>query len=122
MARSIEQIRKIFPYSDDCFELEKTIGKIINEKSFYALKINSGEISVLDIRLKELNNFFSKKNCDMILGNKKLQDVSNISSKYGEIDRLRIETESITQRNKRIYVGVGIVLLGVAIILITNRK
>jgi hypothetical protein len=122
MARSIDQIRKLFPYSEDCFELEKTIGKIINEKSFYALKLNTGEISVLDKRLKELNDFFAKKNCQIVIGDKKIQQTLDISKKYGEIDKIRIEAENTSNTNKRIFVGVGIVLLGVGIILITNKK
>jgi hypothetical protein len=122
MARSIDQIRKLFPYSDDCFELEKTIGKVINEKSFYALRLNTKEVSVLDKRLKELNDFFAKKNCQMVIGDKKIQQTLDISKKYGEIDKIRIEAEINAQRKKRIYVGFGIVLLGVAIILITNKK
>jgi hypothetical protein len=122
MARNIEQIRKLFPYSDDCFELEKTIGKVINEKSYYSFTLNTREISILDIRLKELNDFFAKKNCQIIIGDKKIQQTLGISKKYGEIDKIRIEAEINAQRKKRIYVGFGIVLLGVAIILITNKK
>ncbi len=122
MARSIDEIRRLYPYSDNCFEMEKTIGKIINEKSFYAIKMNSGELSVLDRRLTELNDFFAKKNCEMILGNKKIEEVLQISKKYGEIDKIRIETQSIAERNKRIFIGVGIVLAGAGIILITNKK
>jgi hypothetical protein len=122
MARSIDEIRRLYPYSDNCFEMEKTIGKIINEKSFYALNMNSGEISVLDRRLSELNDFFAKKNCEMVLGNKKIEEVLEISKKYGEIDKIRIETQSIAERNKRVYIGIGIVLAGAGIILITNKK
>jgi hypothetical protein len=122
MARSIDEIRRLYPYSDNCFAMEKTIGKIINEKSFYALKMNSGEISVLDRRLTELNDFFAKKNCEMVLGNKKIEEVLEISKKYGEIDKIRIETQSIAERNKRVYIGIGIVLAGAGIILITNKK
>jgi len=122
MARSIDEIRRLYPYSDNCFEMEKTIGKIINEKSFYAIKMNSGELSVLDKRLTELNDFFAKKNCEMVLGNKKIEEVLEISKKYGEIDKVRIETQSIAERNKRIFIGVGIVLAGAGIILITNKK
>lgn len=122
MARKIEDIRKLFPYSDDCLQMEKTINKLINEKSFYSIKMNSAEIQVLDKRLKELNDFFAKKNCDLVLGNKKLEQVSNIAEKYGEIDKIRIESENKKQVKTRIYVGVGIILLGVGIILITNKK
>lgn len=122
MARSIVEIRWLYPYSDNCFEMEKTIGKIINEKSFYAIKMDSGELSLLDKRLTELNDFFAKKNCEMVLGNKKIEEVLEISKKYGEIDKVRIETQSIAERNKRIFIGVGIVLAGAGIILITNKK
>lgn len=122
MARSLDTIRKLFPYTDDCIQLEKTIGKLINEKSFYAIKLNSKEIRVLDKRLKELNDFYSKKNCDMVIGDKKIQQTLDISKKFGEIDKIRIETESVAQRNKRIYIGIGIILVGVGIVVITNKK
>jgi uncharacterized coiled-coil DUF342 family protein len=122
MARSIADIRKLFPYNDDCVELQKTIDKLINEKSYYALRLNSGEISVLDNRLSELNSFFNKITCEMVIGNKKLEQVSEIANKYQEIDKIRIESESIKERNKRVYIGIGIVLAGAGIILITNRK
>lgn len=122
MARSIDDLRKAFPYSEDCLEMQKTIDKVINEKSYYALKLNRSEILVLDKRLTELNDFFTKKNCEMVLGNQKIQKVSEIAQKYGQVDKLRIESENIEQRNKRIYVGIGIIFLGVSIILITNKE
>ena len=122
MARSIADIRKFFPYTDNCLLLEKTINKVINEKSYYALKMDSGEMAVLDQRLKELNDYFAKINCEVILGNKKIEQVSEIANKYQEIDKIRIESESIKERNKRVYIGIGIVLAGAGIILITNRK
>lgn len=122
MARSIDELRKLFPYSDDCVELQKTIDKLINEKSYYALNMKSSEIKVLDSRLKELNDFYSKINCEMVLGNKKLEQVSDIASRYGQVDKSRIEAENKKAVKNRIYVGVGIVLAGVIIILITNKK
>lgn len=122
MARSIDEIRKLYPYSDDCFIMEKTIGKIMNEKSFYALKLNKNEISVLDKRLNELNDFFSKKNCEMVLGNKKIEEVSEIVTKYAEIDKIRIETESFAERNKRIIIGAIILLASLGILAIVTKK
>lgn len=122
MARSINEIRRLFPYTDDCLLLEKTINKIINEKSYYSLKMNSGELAVLDKRLGELNDYFAKINCEMVLGNKKLEQVSQIAKTFGEIDKARIEAETKAERNKRIYIGIAIILAGVGIILITNKK
>lgn len=122
MARSIDQIRKTYPYSDDCFQMEKTIGRLMNEKSYYSLRMDSGEMLVLDKRLKELNDYFSKVNCQIVIGNKKLEQVSDIAEKYGEIDKIRIEAENKEAVKKRIYIGIGIMLAGVGIILITNKK
>ena len=122
MARNLEEIRKAFPYSEDCFEMKKNIDKIINEKSYYASKLNRTEMKFLDQRLNELNDFFNKKNCEIIIGNKKIEEVSNISKRYGEVDKTRIEAENIAETKKRIFIGIGIVLAGVGIILITNKK
>jgi hypothetical protein len=122
MARKIEDIRKLFPYSDDCVEMQKTIDKIINEKSFYALRLDSNELSVLDARLSEINNFFAKKNCQIVVGDKKLEQVNEIANKYKEIDKIRIEAESKSEVKKRIYIGIGILLVATSIILISNKK
>jgi hypothetical protein len=111
-----------FPFSDDCVELQKTIDKIMNEKSFYALKLNRTQMGLLDKRIKELNDFYAKKNCQIVLGNKKLEIVSDVATKYQEVDKTRIEAESKPQVTKRIYVGIGILLAGLSIILITNKK
>jgi len=122
MARSIDAIRKLYPYSDNCVELQKTIDKLINEKSYYALKMNGAELNVLSQRLSELNSYFDLITCDMVIGNVKLGQVSQIADKYGEIDKIRIDAENKKEVNKRIYIGFGIVLAGLGIVLITNKK
>lgn len=122
MARKIEDIRKLFPYSDNCLELQKTIDKIINEKSYYASALNSREMSVLDARLLELNNFFASKNCQIVIGDKKLEQIKKIAQNYQEIDKIRIEAESKSEVKKRIYIGIGILLVATSIILISNRE
>ena len=122
MARSINDIRKLYPYSDNCFEMEKTIGKLNNDKSYQALRLNGKEIEVLNARLKELNAYYDKITCNLIIGNSKLEQVSQIADKYGEIDEIRIEAENSKAVLNRIYIGVGIMLASVGIILIANRK
>jgi hypothetical protein len=122
MARSIDAIRKLYPYSDNCLDLEKTIGKLNNDKSYQALRLNGDEIQVLNVRLKELNAYYDKITCEMIIGNSKLEKVSQIVDKYGELDEIRIEAENSKAVKNRIYIGVGIMLASVGIILIANRK
>jgi hypothetical protein len=122
MSRSIEQIRKTFPYSNDCMELQKIIEKLINEKSFYALKLNKTEVSNLDKRLLELTSYFNKLNCEMTIGTSKLKEVLDISKKHQEISKIRIEAESEKEKNKRIIVGAVILLASIGIISLTFKK
>lgn len=51
-----------------------------------------------------------------------MSDLENLSKKYQEIDKIRIEAESSAQRKKRIYIGIGIIMAGLGIILITSKK
>ncbi len=51
-----------------------------------------------------------------------MSDLENLSKKYKEIDKIRIEAESDAQRKKRIYIGVGVLLAGLGIILIASKK
>jgi hypothetical protein len=122
MARNVQQIRDAFPYSNDCFEMQKTIDKVINEKSYEALKASNSEVSLLNQRLAELERFFEKSNCSLVLGNSKMQQVGDVVSKYNEIDRIRIEAESDAEVKKRILIGASVLLAGVGIVLIVNRK
>ena len=122
MARSLEKIREIFPLSDNCFELQKTIDKVMNEKQFYASKLNRTEMKRLDDRQTELNNYFTKLNCKKVVSGKKIEELDEIASKYQAVDKDRIESENKPKVRQRIYIGLGILLVGLSIILITNRK
>jgi hypothetical protein len=122
MARSLEKIREIFPLSDNCFELQKTIDKVMNEKQFYASKLNRTEMKRLDDRQTELNNYFTKINCKKVVSSKKIQELDEIASKYQAVDKDRIESENKPKVRQRIYIGLGILLVGLSVILITNRK
>lgn len=51
-----------------------------------------------------------------------MSDLENLSKKYQEIDKIRIEAESDAQKKKRIYVGIAIIMAGLGIILITSKK
>lgn len=122
MARNVEQIREAFPYSNDCIEIQKTIDKVVNERSFEALKSSNSDASLLSKRLAELERFFEKSNCSLVLGNLKTQQVADVASKYNEIDRVRIEEETDKQVRKRVLIGVSVFLAGLGIVLIINRK
>ena len=122
MARSLQKIRDVFPLSDDCFQLQKTIDKVMNEKQFYASKLNRTEMKRLDDRQTELNDYFSKINGKKVVCGKKIEELDEIASKYQAVDKDRIESENKPKVKQRIYIGLGILLVGLSIILITNRK
>jgi hypothetical protein len=63
-----------------------------------------------------------KKNCQIVIGDKKLEQVNQIATKYQEIDKIRIEAESKSEVKKRIYIGIGILLVATSIILISNKE
>jgi len=122
MARSIEQIRKDFPYSEKCSELYGTIRKAINQRSFSSTQMSNNEVSILNKRIEELEQFYNKIKCNDVSIAEKSEKVIGIYDKYKDIDEIRIESESIQQRNKRIYIGIGVMLAGIGILLIINKK
>ena len=42
--------------------------------------------------------------------------------KYNEIDKIRIDAQTDAERKKRIYIGVGVFLAGIGIVLIASKK
>ena len=72
----------------------------------------------------DLNTFkqsFTKNNCDKVLIASKLENVDKLVSKYSDIDKIRIETESFKQRNYRIILG-AVVLVAGLLIVVTIKK
>jgi hypothetical protein len=59
---------------------------------------------------------FNKKNCDKVLIEAKLGYVTDVTSKYSELDKIRIETDSYKQRNYRLILGVVILVSGLLIV------
>lgn len=51
-----------------------------------------------------------------------MNDLDKTIKKYQEIDEIRIDAETTLQKNRRIYIGVGVLLAGLGIIIITTKK
>jgi len=51
-----------------------------------------------------------------------MTDLEKQIKKYKEIDKIRIEAESDAEKKKRIYIGIGILLAGLGIVLIASKK
>jgi hypothetical protein len=98
--------------------------KILNKVD--VLSSNAGySPSYINNAQVDLNTFkqsFTKNNCDKVLIASKLENVDNLISKYSDIDKIRIESESIKQRNYRLILGAFVLISGLLIVVTINKK
>ena len=65
---------------------------------------------------QQYKNEYLKSNCDKVFSDNALKQVSEVASKYQNIDNERIQAESIKTRNMRIFFG-GLVLVSTIVII-----
>jgi hypothetical protein len=97
--------------------------KILNKVDVLSSNANYSPSYINNAQV-DLNTFkqsFSKNNCDKVLIASKLENVDKLVSKYSDIDKIRIETESFKQRNYRIILG-AVVLVAGLLIVVTIKK
>lgn len=102
-------------------ECEKLNKEILNKQD----KAISGLVPKLDYirsEISALKTDFNKKNCDKVLIEAKLKNVTNVVSKYSEMDKIRIETESFKQRNNRLILGALILISGFLIVATISKE
>ena len=96
----------------DCNKLNK---QILNQQDLATANIGVNQEYVKN-KIDALKTDFKNKDCDKILILAKLKKVDVVVEKYGELDKVRIETDSYKQRNYRIIFGVAILLSGLLIV------
>jgi len=92
--------------------------KILNKQDILTSNAGHSEQYIANTRT-DLNTFkqsFSKNNCDKVLIEAKLQNVDKLVSKYSDIDKIRIESESFKQRNYKLILGAVILVSGLLIV------
>ena len=99
-----------FPKTEDCVELQKQVEKLLSLQLYYASNF---------LDLTELKPFLADKKkqmvnlqCDKKLVANKGAMIDYYVNKYSAVDKDRIEPDSIKQARTRIYVGVGILIVG----------
>jgi hypothetical protein len=107
---------------NDCLELQKKISKAIIDKDFYAKRLDVKKVENITADLKYLNSEFTKKNCTTEIGKAQKQQLDKIATDYQEIDKIRIETESVRQRNKKVLIGGSILIVGLGLLLSLKKK
>jgi hypothetical protein len=98
--------------------------KILNKQD--VLSSNAGwspqYIANSQVDLGTFKQSFSKNNCDKVLIEAKLKNIDTLVSKYSDIDKIRIETESFKQRNYRLIFGAVVLVTGLLIVATISKK
>lgn len=79
-------------------------------------------LSTQQIDLNSFKQSFTKNDCDKVLIESKLKNVDTLVDKYSDIDKIRIETESIKQRNYRLILGAVVLISGLLIVVTISKK
>lgn len=112
-----------FPETKDCLELERQINKLVLNTDFWNKQLNSKQAKaskeLSDIRKKQSQDL----NCAKVIADERGKVISSIAEKYSEVDKVRIQTESIKNRNKQVVFGGAILLIGLGLIItVTSKK
>jgi Fe2+ transport system protein B len=111
-----------FPETKNCLELDRQINKLVNNSDYWRKQFNEEQAnaskSLSDSRKKQSQN----QNCAKVIAEERGKVISSIADKYSEVDRIRIQTESIQKRNKQIAFGGAILLIGLGIIISLTYK
>jgi hypothetical protein len=111
-----------FPETKDCLELNRQINKLVNNADYWRKEFNEEQAnaskSLSDKRKKQSQD----QNCAKVIAEERGKVISSIADKYSEVDRIRIETDSIKKRNKQIAFGGAILLIGLGIIISLTYK
>ena len=111
-----------FPETKDCLELDRQINKLVNNTNYWTKQFNEEQVnaskSLSDRRKKQSQD----QNCAKVIAEERGKVISSIANKYSEVDRIRIQTESIQKRNKQIAFGGAILLIGLGIIISFTYK
>jgi hypothetical protein len=102
-------------------ECQKLNTNILNKQDLATANIGVN-MNYVRNEISVLKTDFNKKNCDKVLIEAKLKNVTDVTSKYSELDKIRIETDSYKQRNNRLILGVVILVSGLLIVATISKE
>jgi hypothetical protein len=122
MPFSASELSLSFPETKDCLELNRQINKLVGNTDFWTKQFNEEQAnaskSLSDKRKKQSQD----QNCAKVIAEERGKVISSIADKYSEVDRIRIQTESIQKRNKQIAFGGAILVIGLGVIISLTYK
>jgi hypothetical protein len=107
---------------NECIGLQKQINKALIDKDFYARRLDVKNVEKYTGTLKYLNTEFDTKKCSSSIALVQGQQLDKIANDYKEIDKIRIETESVRQRNKKVLIGGSILIVGLGLLLSIKKN
>jgi hypothetical protein len=107
---------------EDCVYLEEKITNTLNEISalmkYQKLEQIEGKKSELEI----LKSNFKNKGCVKEIEKYMQSEMGQVIDVYSGLDKERITENTTYEKNKRIFIGASILILGVTIVLINKKK
>lgn len=94
----------------------------LNNKDFGTFNMNTFTAENLKQALNEAKNDFKNYNCVSEVEASRQEVVGGIVSEYSNYDKLRIEAESIYERNKRIFFGAVVLIFGLGLIMTIKKS
>jgi hypothetical protein len=111
-----------YPSTNDCMELQNQLEKLIVKKNFYATNFLTDELQQISPFIEDKKAKMKVLQCDKKNIATKGAMIDYYINKYSEVDRDRIEPDSIAQARKRIFVGGGILILALGVLFVATQK
>jgi hypothetical protein len=116
------QLSTSFPNTNDCLELKQQMEKLLNNINYWRKVPNAKEANASQFFLDAIKIQSDKNNCNEKINQQRGDVVSSIYDKYSSVDKIRIEAQSIKERNQRIIVGAGIFVIALGMIIAFSKK
>lgn len=104
---------------ENCIGLKQSITTLQDANVNINTSLSADALYLLRQKYKEK---YSKSNCDKVFSDFALGKVSEIASKYKNIDNERIEAESKKTRNRRIFFGGLVLATAIVMINMLSKK
>ena len=105
-----------------CQYLESYISNSINSSNTKLQQGNLNYVSANSKVIDSLKKEFSDLGCDKKIEEKKQAVVKNVLNTFTALDNSRITDNTTYERNKRIFFGASILLIGLSMLLITKKQ
>jgi len=110
------------PLMEKCLERDLYIRNLQNKITEKNQQNNIGEASAWTKVLAEETQKFNDLGCNAKIQEGRTVVVQEKLSKYTALDKERIEAESKYQANKKIFIGVSVILVAVALVVVIKSE